>query len=82
MSNVLQFKLKEKPKLKRKSKPKFYIGIYKSKTRKIQGWGINKKEFLKDCVSVAIHMLDEYKPETSFICIKKTFKKKITKNKR
>ena len=76
MSNVLQFKPKEKPKLKRKSKPKFYTATYIKKSN-IQGWAVNKKEFLKGCVSVAKHMLDEHKPETSFTCIKKTFKKKI-----
>ncbi len=36
MSNVLQFKLKEKLKLKRKTKPKFYIGTYKSQHVKLK----------------------------------------------
>ena len=75
-NNVLQFKPKEKIKAKRKRKLNYYIGTYKSSTRQIEGFKINKKEFLKDCVSLTKHMLDVHKPETAFTCIKKKFSKK------
>ena len=67
MSNVLQFKPKEKPKLKRKPKIKFYTATYIKKGN-IQGWAVNKKQFLKDCVFFTKYMLDYYKPEYFYKC--------------
>ena len=74
-NNVIKFKLKEKLKRKRKIKIKYYIATYKAPSRQIQGFSINKKEFLKDCVSLTKHMLNERKPEYFFTCIKKNLKK-------
>lgn len=78
-NNIIQFeKYKQELKLKkkkikyRKGKHIPYVAVFRIKNRCVQGWGKNKKDFLKDCVSMLKQMLDEYKPEYFLDCYKIT----------
>ena len=78
-NNVIQFEeYKQKLKLKKKkikyNKGKHipYVAIFKPINRCIQGWATNKKDFLKDTVSILKQLLDEKRPEYFFDCYKIT----------